>query len=128
MFQMKFLQGRRWKSQAPPDFPRARQYLQQVTSDDKVQGTETAARSQFLIAETYLLQEAYDEAAREYHRVHLVYTVPEWQARSLFQAGRCEERLGRNADALRSYQDLIDEFPRHELATKAQERIRELES
>lgn len=126
LFQMRFLQGRRWKSQAPPDFSRARQYLQAVTSDEKVQGTETAARSQFLIAETYLLEESYENAAREYHRVHLIYNVPEWQARSLFQAAACEERLGRKEEAIRSYDELLADFPTHELVPKAKERLQSL--
>lgn len=128
LFQMRFLQGRRWKSQAPPDFARARQYFEEVTSDDQVQGTETAARSQFLIAETYLLQEAFDNAAREYHRVHLIYSVPEWQARSLFQAAACEERLQETNEAIRSYSELLDKFPNHELALKAKERLQALKS
>lgn len=126
LFQMRFLQGRRWKSQAPPDFARSRQYLQAVTSDEKVQGTETAARSQFLIAETYLLQESYENAAREYHHVHLIYNVPEWQARSLFQAAACEERLGKTEEAIRSYDELLGEFPTHDLVPKAKERLQSL--
>lgn len=128
LFQMRFLQGRRWKSQAPPDFTRARRYFEEVTSDDRVQGTETAARSQFLIAETYLLQEAFENAAREYHRVHLIYSVPEWQARSLFQAAACEERLKKINEATRSYSELVDKFPNHELAAKAKERLQALNS
>ena len=128
LFQIRFLQGRRWKSQAPPDFARARQYFQEVTSDDKVQGTETAARSQFQIAETYLLEEAFDNAAREYHRVHLIYSAPEWQARSLYQAATCEEQLQKPNEAIRSYSELVDEFPNHELAAKAKIRLQALNS
>lgn len=127
LFQIRFLQGRRWKSQAPPDFALARQYFQEVTSDESVQGTETAARSQFLIAETYLLQQDFENAAREYHRVHLIYSVPEWQARSLFQAAACEERLNKPTEAIRSYSELADQFPNHDLVTKAKERLQALQ-
>ena len=128
MFQARFLQGRRWKSQAPPNFARARQYFEEVTSDEQVQGTETAARSQFLIAETYLLQENFEDAAREYHRVHLIYNIPEWQARSLFQAAACEERLNKTNEATRSYSELIAEFPNHNLIPKAKERLQVLKT
>ena len=128
MFQARFLQGRRWKSQAPPNFARARQYFEEVTSDEQVQGTETAARSQFLIAETYLLQENFADAAREYHRVHLIYNIPEWQARSLFQAAACEERLSKTNEATRSYSELIAEFPNHNLVPKAKERLQVLKT
>ena len=120
LFQIRDVQGRRWKSQPEPDFDKARDYFQQVTLDEVGRGTETAARCQFLIGETLLLQNRRKEALTEYHRVYLNYQgADEWRMRGLFQAAGCELELGDKNGATRSYQDLVTEFPNTEQATQA---------
>ncbi len=127
LFQMKDVQGRRWKSQAEPDFTKARDYFQQVTLDEVGRGTETAARCQFLIAETLLLENRKKEALTEYHRVYLNYQgANEWRMRGLFQAAACELALGDKSGAVRSYKDLVTEFPNSELAKTAAEKLKEI--
>ena len=127
LFQMRDVQGRRWKSQAPPDFVKARDYFQQVTLDEVGRGTDTAARCQFLIGETLLLENRSKEAMTEYHRVYLNYQgADEWRMRGLFQAAGCELALGDKVGAVRSYQDLVTEFPDSELAEKAAEKLKEI--
>jgi cellulose synthase operon protein C len=127
LFQIRDVQGRRWKSQPEPDFDKARDYFQQVTLDEIGRGTETAARCQFLIAETLLLQNRRKEALTEYHRVYLNYQgADEWRMRGLFQAAGCELDLGDKSGATRSYQDLVSEFPNTELATKAAEKLKQI--
>lgn len=128
LFQVHDVQGRRWKSQAPPDFLRAREYFAKVIQNPAARGTETAARCQFLIAETLLMQKDYAAAASEYYRVYLNYPFDELRARGLFQAAGCEVQLKKYSEATRSYQDLIRDFPENTLAREARERLQKLPS
>ena len=121
-FQLSQIQGLRWKTQAEPDFVRARQYFKQVTQDEFGRGTETAARCQFLIAETLLLQKQLKQAVIEYYQVYR-YPYPDWQARGLYQMAMCEEALGDQAGWTRTLTDLVKEFPNHELATQAKQKL-----
>lgn len=126
-FQVKQIQGLRWKTQAEPDFVRAREYFKQVTQDEFGKGTETAARCQFLIAETYLLQDDLKSAVREYFRVYS-YPYSGWQGKALYQMAMCEQNLGDSKAATRTLTDLLNEFPNHELAGSAKARLAEFRS
>ena len=126
LFQMRDVQGRRWKSQAAPDFAKAREFFASVVNDEFGRGTETAARCQFLIGESLLLEKQHKEALKEYYRVYLNYPFEDWKARGLFQAAGCEATLGDMDAARRSYEDLIREFPENDLAQKAAEQLKAL--
>lgn len=126
LFQIRNVQGKRWKSQAPPDFARSRDYLLQVVQDEHGKGTETAARSQFLIAETLLMEKNYAAAAREFYRVYLNYPFVELRAGALLQAAQCEMELKQTDQAIRSLEDLIADFPKTEYAETAKARLKEL--
>ena len=125
-FQMMDIQGRRWKQQAPPDFEKARQYFSLVTADIDGQGTETAARCQFLIAETWMMQMKLEEAVKEYFKVYLSYSYDDLRAQALFQAAACEAQLQKRDAAVRDFRDLVATFPQSELAAKAQEELKKL--
>jgi len=128
-FQLNDVQGRRWKQQAPPDFAKARQFFQLVTSDDQSQGTETSARCQFLIAETYLMELNYDSAAKEYFKVYLNYQgYDELRAQALFQGASCQVALKKTDLAIRDFKELIKEFPTSNLVNKASEELKKLEA
>lgn len=126
LFQIRNVQGKRWKSQAPPDFARSRDYFLQVVQDEAGKGTETAAWSQFLIAETLLMEKNYKVAAREFYRVYLNHPFDDIRARALLQAASCEVALGQKDQAIRSFQDLIKDFPTSEFADTAKERLKSL--
>lgn len=126
LFQMRDVQGRRWKSQAEPDFAKARDYFSQVIRDEIGRGTETAARCQFLIAETMLMEGDFESALKEYYRLYLNYPYDDWRARGLFQAAGCEKKLMRFDAATKSYQDLIADFPDSELVAQAENNLRDL--
>lgn len=125
-FQMHDVQGRRWKNQAPPDFAKAREAFRRVLDDETARGTETAARCQFLIAETWVLEKKYEDARREYLRTYVSYPWEAWQVQALYQAAGCEIQLSLRDAAISSYQELISRFPRSELAGRARERLSEL--
>ncbi|HVV99665.1 MAG TPA: tetratricopeptide repeat protein [Planctomycetaceae bacterium] len=113
--------GRSLKAQAK--FAEARAAFQKVIDDPSGRRTETAAKSQFMIAEMYLLEKDFKTAEQEYLKVDILYKFPEWQAPALLQAASCQEQLNRWADAVKTYQSLIEQYPQTEFATKAKERL-----
>ena len=128
-FQLHDVQGRRWKQQAPPDFAKARIYFQRVTNDQQVQGTETSARCQFLIAETYLMESKPESAAKEYFKVYLNYAGhDELRAQALFQGASCQVALKKTDLAVRDFKELIKEFPNSKLVNNATEELKKLEA
>jgi TolA-binding protein len=126
-FQLMDVQGRRWKQQAPPDFDKARRYFVQVTQDESGRGTRTAARCQFLIAETFVMQSELDEALKAYFAVYLNYDYDDLRAQSLFQAAACQVQLKRPAAAERDFKELLEKFPQSEFAAQARDELARLQ-
>lgn len=121
LYQADEILGRCYKNQAL--FDKAREAFQRVVTDEHGRRTETAAKAQFLIAETYLIQKAYRDAQREYLKVYYLYKFPAWQAPALYQAAQCDEQLEQWDNAVKSYEDLLQEFPNSEFADKAKSRL-----
>ncbi|MFV0443561.1 MAG: tetratricopeptide repeat protein [Planctomycetaceae bacterium] len=117
LYQADEILGRRHINEAQWD--KAREALRRVVDSASGRRTETAAKAQLLIAETYLREMKDSEAVAEYYKVFLNYSFPDYQAPALYQAGQCDERLERWKDAAKSYETLIEKFPGHEYATKA---------
>jgi TolA-binding protein len=113
--------GRSLKSQAR--FPEARVALQRVLDDPHSKDTETAAKSLFLIADIYRLEEKYKAAYENFLKVEILYQYPEWQAPALYQAGVCQEELRGWQKAARCYDDMLQKYPASEHASKARERL-----
>jgi tetratricopeptide (TPR) repeat protein len=128
-FQLNDVQGRRWKQQAPPDFAKSRKYLQLVTADPQASGTETSARCQFLLAETYLMESNPETAAKEFFKVYLNYKGhDELRAQALFQGASCQVTLKKTDLAIRDFKDLIREFPTSSLVKQAGKELKKLEA
>lgn len=126
LFQMYDVQGRRWKLQPPPDFNKSREYFTKAIDDPVGKGTETAARCQLQIAETWILQNLLEDAAREYFKVYLNYRYDELRAQALYQAAVCEARLKKTEAAVRDFKELIKSFPNSDMVPKAQQQLKEL--
>ncbi|MEY2724426.1 MAG: hypothetical protein RLZZ458_293, partial [Planctomycetota bacterium] len=126
LFQMYDVQGRRWKLQPPPDFDKSRDYFSKAIADPIGKGTETAARCQLQIAETWILQNLLEDAAREYFKVFLNYRYDDLRAQALYQAAVCEARLKKTEAAVRDFQELIKTFPNSEMVPKAQQQLKDL--
>lgn len=124
-FKMSYALGRRWKNQPEPDFEKAREFFEQAIHDKAGSGTRTAAKCQFLIADTMLMKKDYLQAGAEYYKVYFLYRYPDLQAQALSQAADCEHELGRRAEAIKTWQSLIEEFPDSSLAEQAQQRLKE---
>jgi TolA-binding protein len=109
-------------------FPEARASLAKVINSESGRRTKTAAKAQFYIAESYLIEKDYRAALPEYYKVYVNYPFPEWQAVGLYQAGQCDESLENWADAKKSYDILVKDFPDSEHAKQAQQRLVEISS
>jgi len=121
LYQADEILGRGYKNQAK--FEEARAAFQRAIDHPAGRRTETAAKSQFLLAETYMLQKDYKRAQEAYLRVYHLYKFPDWQAPALFQAAACDELLNQWASAVRTYEELLREFADHEFAAKAKSRL-----
>jgi TolA-binding protein len=121
LYQAEEVLGRSLKSQAR--FPEARSVLERVIKSPHGKLSETAAKSQFLIADTYYWEKNYPAALKEYMKVYILYKFPDFQASGLYQAGVCQEEMQRWKDAAKTYDDMLKEFPASEHAAKAKERL-----
>ncbi|TXT22788.1 MAG: hypothetical protein FD138_3367 [Planctomycetota bacterium] len=121
LYQAEEVLGRAYKSQGK--FDEARAVFKQAIDDPNGARTETAAKAQLMIAETYFIQKNFKAALENYLKVDIIYDFPEWQAPALFQAGACDEELGDWAQVVRDYDSLITKFPKSEWAEKAKPRL-----
>ncbi|HET6327288.1 MAG TPA: tetratricopeptide repeat protein [Planctomycetaceae bacterium] len=117
--------GRAFKNRTQWD--KAVAAFQKAIKGSRGEQSETAAKSQLMIAEIRFLQQDFRQAEEEYLKVRIDYpSLPEWAAPALFQAGQCEEKLQKTRDAEKSYTDLIDHFRSSDFAKDAKKRLDEL--
>ena len=124
LYQVEEVRGRGLKAQAK--FPEARAIFQKVVEDPNGRLTETAARCQFEVAESFLFEKNYASAVKAYLTTEIRYKFPKWQGLALYQAGTCHEALGEWAEAARTYENLLQTYADHEMAPKARERLVEV--
>ncbi|MDA0832061.1 MAG: tetratricopeptide repeat protein [Planctomycetota bacterium] len=124
LYQAYEIQGRANKNQAK--FKEAIESFKKVIDDPEGRSTETAAKSQFMIAEIYVLQKDFQSAKLEYLKVDILYAFPQWQAPALYQAAICHESLKEIDLAKKTYAELVRKFPDNEYAPKATTRLKEL--
>ena len=115
--------GRSYKQQAPPKFDEARSAFERVLSNAAAHRTETAAKAQFMIGDTWFFQEKWDSASIAYQKVYSNYKFPEWQAAALLSAGKCDEAQGHWKLAAETYKLLIKEFPTTTSFDEAKKRL-----
>ncbi len=120
-YQVEEIVGRSYKQQA--NFPDAIKSFERVLADPNAFRTETAAKSQFLIAESLFLEQKYEEAFLAYQKVYASYDFPYWQAAALLQSGKCDEQLNQWKEAAKSYAQLVEEFPQSEFIKEARQRL-----
>jgi len=121
LYQADEVLGRSFKSQAKSADARAA--FERVLKDPNAKLSETAAKSQFLLADTYLQEKNFQTALKEYLKVDILYKFPDLQAAALYQAGVCHEELQKWKDAARTYDEMLRRFPKHEHAGLARERL-----
>lgn len=121
LYQVDEVYGRSLKAQAK--LAEARKVFEAVVEDESGRLTETAAKSQFQIAETYVLEKNYKRALLEYLKVEIRYKFPEWQAPALYQAGVCHEALSEWKEAAKTFENVVKNYPQSEYAPKAREQL-----
>lgn len=113
--------GRCYKQQAK--FDSARAAFEKVLADSFAGKSETAAKAQFLIGDTWFLQEKWNAASLAYQRVYSIYKYPEWQAAALLMSGRCDENQGDLKAALETFKLVISEFPQSSVIEETKTRL-----
>lgn len=119
-----YLIGRSFAARAM--FSNARTAYQRVVDSPVARGTEMAAMSQWMIGETFFHQKKLDEAVDAYHRAYSLYGFPNWRAAALLQAGKCHEAKGKPGEAVRLYQQILNDFPQTPFANKAKRQLETL--
>ncbi|NLS96307.1 MAG: tetratricopeptide repeat protein [Planctomycetaceae bacterium] len=116
-YELDYIRGRCLAARAL--FAEARQAYEKAIQDPAGEHTETAAKAQLMIAETYFHQRDYAEAFRAYMQVEILYAYPELQAAALLQAGKCRQLQGNSAAALDLYRQVLKNYPKTEAAGQA---------
>jgi len=85
--------------------------------------TEAAARARFMIGEICFERKEHKDAIRHFFKVAYVYNYPEWQAAAHYESARCFEVLGDTAQAKKSYQEVVTQFPMSDRVEPARKRL-----
>ena len=75
------------------------------------EGTDVAARAQFLVGEALVARGEHEPAIKEYNRVLTKYFQHKVAASAQYRVARCLDALGRRADATGSYQAVVSGYP-----------------
>jgi TolA-binding protein len=90
--------------------------------------TETAARAQFQIGETWFQQGKFEQAAKELLKVDIVYDYPSWSAKALYEAGQSFEQLKQSPEAIAQYQRCVENYKDQAEAKLCQQRLTALKA
>lgn len=111
---------------AQGQFEQAREAFERVIDSLGRARTETAAKAQFMIAESYMHQEDYRAALREYLKLDVLYDYPRWQAAAVLQAAKCYEQIGMTEQAVREYRRVVEYYGETPFAAAAAERLEQM--
>ncbi|GAA5510956.1 tetratricopeptide repeat protein [Novipirellula caenicola] len=103
-------------------FDEARSDLESVVRSSQVDAS-LRGRAQWMIGETYYLQQRYVEAIEAYRGVAGIDPDGTWVVASLVQAGKSFEQLGRTRDAAVCYSTLVSRHGDSEFAVLASRRL-----
>lgn len=89
---------------------------------------ELKPRTQWMIGETYFLQERYTEAIDAYRRVDSLDPNCDWAVVAMLQSGKAFEKLGLHRDAATCYTALLTRFPASPHIEQARVRLAQIGS
>jgi len=116
--------GMAWALEKQGQFRRALAEYAKIVAAGKTD--ELSARSQFQVGECLFALQEYDKAVVELTRVGTAYRHDDWRAKAALEIGRVLEAKGDKAKALAQFRDVLQKFPRHDVAAVARERLTEL--
>jgi len=108
------------------EFDEARAAFQRVVQSKHGARTATAAKAQFMIAESYTTQKRHKEARDAYGRVYFLYRFPEWQEPARYQMAVCDQALGDEENAMQTLAKFLKEYPDSEYRNAAEKRLQSL--
>lgn len=109
-------------------FDDARAAYRRVVKSESGAKTETAAKAQWMMGETFFHQKNFESALREYLKVEILYDYPQWQAAALFEAAKCHEHLGEQKEAEELFAKVAKSYPDSPLAKDAAQRVKTIEA
>ncbi len=109
------------------EFAAARDQYEQVVRSAEGGRSETAAMAQWMIGESWLQQQKYEQAIAAFQRVQL-YDYPLWKSAALLQEAKCFEQSGQLAQGLLRYSQVTQEYPDSKFAQDAAQRVSALQA
>jgi tol-pal system protein YbgF len=112
--------------QATQDLTQGRYAMALATYRDflrRFPDSDLADNAQYGAGECFFAQARFDSALVEYARVGARWGTGDRAPASLYKLGLCEDRLGRAADARRTFEDLVQRFPHSGEAQLARDRL-----
>ncbi|TWU01667.1 tetratricopeptide repeat protein [Neorhodopirellula pilleata] len=103
-------------------FDRGRALLEQVVRSAEATN-DLRGRAQWMIGETFFMQQKFTEAIAAYRQVEPIGRSDEWTAAALVQAGKSFEQLGRTREATVCYSTLVSRFGESPHASGARRRL-----
>jgi tetratricopeptide (TPR) repeat protein len=108
------------------DHEKALGYLEEALKNHK--DNRTGALARFEIGNVNFSKMNFEEAAKQYMMVAILYDDEELCPESLFRAGLSFEKAGKPEDALEAYRELIRRYPGKPFSREAADNVRRIES
>jgi tetratricopeptide (TPR) repeat protein len=109
-------------------FDEARQLLDRIAREPTDRSLELAARSRWMMGETFLMQRRYAEALQAYESVLETGSSPYWQSAAWMQIGQCQELLRDVPAARKAYQTVVGRYADGPFGEVAQQKLDSLGS
>lgn len=88
--------------------------------------TDEAKKSHYLLAETFFANHDYATAAIEYGEFKKKYPKDNLVVNCTYRQAQAFKNMNKNSEAKLFYQEVIDSFPRHPLASKAKQELKKM--
>lgn len=87
----------------------------------------TGALARFEIGNIKFRKKEFEEAAKQYMMVAILYDDPEMSPKALFEAGTAFKKAGMPEKARKAFEELVEKYPKNELAANAGEELKGLD-
>ncbi len=109
------------------NFDEARAHLHAITSLNLAKSSSVIARAQWMLGETYFLEQNLTEAIAAYQPVTELAETQPWQTLALMQTGKCYELLNQSNAALAAYKQVVAVTADTKMREEASARIEVIE-